>query len=186
MSGRRSLISEIARSSRFTSKYGPPQWRSERCAIRNGRSLDGIVASLERWFRARQLAGDLGKRRCDREAGAFRGLPRRRRGSSRRTRLLPNPVGEQEMAVRRASYPRPGARLAHGKHRVSGVPRITTTSIRQRRRARVRLHPRLVRDSVGLRAAHVRPRAGRGGAGDARVHSRLLPTRSRISTSRSR
>src|SRR5512133_1002885 len=32
-SGERSLISEIARSIRLGTKYGPPQWRSEMCAI---------------------------------------------------------------------------------------------------------------------------------------------------------
>src|SRR5262245_53546151 len=33
-SGRRSLISSIARSSRLGTKYGPPQWMSEMCAMR--------------------------------------------------------------------------------------------------------------------------------------------------------
>ena len=33
MSGPRSLISRIARSSRFGTKSGPPQWMSEICAI---------------------------------------------------------------------------------------------------------------------------------------------------------
>ena len=36
ISGCRSLISLIARSSRFGTKYGPPQWRSEIWAIVKG------------------------------------------------------------------------------------------------------------------------------------------------------
>ena len=36
--------------------------------------------------------------RCDRDRGRLRDLPRRRRGSSRRIRLLPNPAGEQARA----------------------------------------------------------------------------------------
>ena len=46
MSGWNSFTSEIARSSRFASKYGPPQWRSERWAMRNRRSPSAIARSL--------------------------------------------------------------------------------------------------------------------------------------------
>ena len=47
-SGSNSFTSEIARSRRFASKYGPPQWRSERWAMRNRRSPSAIVHSLRR------------------------------------------------------------------------------------------------------------------------------------------
>ena len=43
MSGASSLISPIARSSRFGSKYGPPQWRSEMCAMRKTPSMAAVL-----------------------------------------------------------------------------------------------------------------------------------------------
>src|SRR5688500_8798273 len=58
MSGRSSFTSEMARSSRFGSKYVPPQWRSERWAIRNGRAAEAIARSLRSRRYRRKVASE--------------------------------------------------------------------------------------------------------------------------------
>ena len=59
MSGSRSLISLIARSSRLGHEVGPPQWRSERCAIVNVVPSDG--AAMRRSIRTVRLSAVRGR-----------------------------------------------------------------------------------------------------------------------------
>ena len=118
MSGWSSLTSEIARSSRFGSKYGPPQCRSERWAMRNGRCG------------GRPSRGVYG--------GAQRG---------------------RKQAVRGPRYPRVVPESPRETTALPGISRLRAAAFRQRRGARMRTDPRLVRDPVGVRAALVRARA---------------------------
>jgi hypothetical protein len=45
-SGSTSLISMIARSARFGTKYGEPQCRSEKCAMRNSGASQSSVGEV--------------------------------------------------------------------------------------------------------------------------------------------
>src|SRR4051794_14847236 len=56
MLGDRSLISLIARSIRFGTKYGPPQWMSEMCAIVKAPALPFVATALRRLGQVVDLA----------------------------------------------------------------------------------------------------------------------------------
>src|SRR5215831_16450155 len=75
--------------------------------------------------------------------------------------------------VRSRWYPGLGAGR---KSRFPGILRLDAAAVRQSQRTRVRQDPGLLRRPLGLRAPVVRPRAGRGGEGTQRVHTRLLPS----------
>src|SRR5262249_34887691 len=63
------------------------------------------------------------------------------------------------------------------KPAIPGVSGSRAAPLPARRRARVRQGARLLRRPVGVRAAHVRARGGRGGPRPRGVHAGLLPPR---------